>query len=116
VVQVWDRGAVNPVAKAIQASDLGLNPAIEGTTLRLPIPALTEQRRKDFVKLVHQKAEDARVSIRNVRRGAHDELRKAEKDGQMSQDDLRRHEEEVQKLTDKYILVVDTEAKKKESE
>lgn len=115
-VQVWDRGAVNPIAKAIQQSDLGLNPAIEGQTIRLPIPPLTEQRRKDFVKMVHQKAEDARVAIRNVRRNAHDELRKAEKDGAMGQDDLRRHEEEVQKLTDKYILVVDTEAKKKEAD
>lgn len=115
-IQVWDKGAVNPIAKAIQASDLGLNPAIEGQTIRLAIPALTEQRRKEFVKLVHTKAEDARVSVRNVRRHTNDELRKAEKDGDVSQDELKRHGEELQKLTDRHIAQVDSEAKKKEAE
>lgn len=115
-IQVWDKGAVNPIAKAIQASDLGLNPAIEGQTIRLAIPALTEQRRKEFVKLVHTKTEDARVSVRNVRRHTNDELRKAEKDGDVSQDELKRHGEELQKLTDRHIALVDSEAKKKEAE
>ncbi len=115
-IQVWDRGAVSAIQKAIQASDLGLNPAIDGQLLRLPIPPLTEQRRKEFVKLLHQKAEDARVAIRNVRRHAHDELRKAEKDGEVSQDDLKRHEDELQKITDRHVATVDIESKRKEAE
>jgi ribosome recycling factor len=115
-VQVWDRGAVQAVVKAFQASDLGLNPAIDGQLLRLPIPPLTEQRRKEFVRLVHHKAEDARVAVRNVRRHAHEELRKAEKDGAISQDELKRHEDELQKLTDSHIATIDAESKKKETE
>jgi ribosome recycling factor len=115
-VQVWDRSAVSAVQKAIQGSDLGLNPAIDGQTLRLPIPPLTEQRRKEFVKLLHHKAEDARVAVRNVRRHAHEDLRKAEKDGLVSQDDLKRYEEELQKLTDDHIATIDAESKKKETE
>ncbi len=115
-VTVWDRSAVSAIQKAIQASDLGLNPAIDGQVLRLPIPPLTEQRRKELVKLVHHKAEDARVAVRNVRRHAHDELRKLEKEGGMSQDDLKRAEDELQKLTDRHIAVIDAESKKKEAE
>jgi ribosome recycling factor len=115
-VQVWDRAAVQPIVKAFQASDLGLNPAIDGQLLRLPIPALTEQRRKDLVKLVHHKAEDARVAVRNVRRHGHDGLRKMEKEGGISQDDLKRQEEELQKLTDAHISTIDAEAKRKEAE
>jgi ribosome recycling factor len=101
---------------AIQASDLGLNPAIDGQTLRLPIPPLTEQRRKDLVKQLHHKTEDARVAVRNVRRHAHDELRKAEKDGGFSQDDLKRSEDELQKITDAHIAAIDAEGKKKEAD
>jgi ribosome recycling factor len=115
-IQVWDRGAVQAITKAIQASDLGLNPAIDGQLIRLPIPALTEQRRKEMVKQVHTRAEDSRVAVRNVRRHAHDELRKAEKEGLCSQDDLKRHEEELQKLTDQHVALVDGESKKKEAE
>jgi ribosome recycling factor len=115
-VQVWDRSAVQPIVKAIQASDLGLNPAIDGQLLRLPIPPLTEQRRKEMVKQVHNKTEDSRVAVRNVRRHAHDELRKAEKEGACSQDDLKRHEDELQKLTDRHIATAETESKKKEAE
>lgn len=115
-IQVWDRGAVRAIEKAIQSSDLGLNPAIDGQLIRLPFPPLTEQRRKELVKLVHHKAEEARVAVRNVRRHAHDELRKAEKDGGISQDELKRHEDELQKLTDQHIATVDAEGKKKEAE
>ncbi|MBI5947653.1 MAG: ribosome recycling factor [Chloroflexi bacterium] len=115
-IQVWDRGAVRAIEKAIQSSDLGLNPAIDGQTIRLPIPPLTEARRKEMVKMVHHKSEDARVAVRNVRRHAHDELRKAEKDGHISQDDIKRHEEELQKITDQHISVIDAEGKKKETE
>lgn len=115
-VQVWDRSAVQAVVKAFQTSDLGLNPAIDGQLLRLPIPALTEQRRKEFVKMVHNKAEEARVAVRNVRRHAHDELRKIEKDHLISEDDLKRHEEELQKITDQHVATIDAEGKKKEAE
>ncbi len=115
-IQVWDRGAVQAIQKAIQASDLGLNPAIDGQTMRLPIPPLTEQRRKDLVKMLHNKSEEARVAIRNVRRHSHEELRKAEKDGDVSQDELKRSEEELQKITDRHIATVDAEAKKKEAD
>lgn len=115
-IQVWDRGAVRAIEKAIQQSDLGLNPAIDGQTIRLPIPPLTEQRRKDLVKLVHSKAEEARVAVRNVRRHTIDELRKAEKEGGVSQDELKRDEEELQKLTDGHIAGIDAEARKKEAE
>ncbi len=115
-IQVWDRGAVQAIQKAIQASDLGLNPAIDGQTMRLPIPPLTEERRKDLVKMLHNKSEEARVAIRNVRRHSHEELRKAEKDGDLSQDDLKRSEEELQKITDRHIANVDIEAKKKEAD
>lgn len=115
-IQVWDRSAIRAIEKAIQSSDLGLNPAIDGQLIRLPIPALTEQRRKDMVKLVHGKAEEARVAVRNVRRHVQDNLRKAEKDGGVSQDELKRHEDELQKLTDAHILTIDTEAKRKETE
>ncbi|HJP40349.1 MAG TPA: ribosome recycling factor [Dehalococcoidia bacterium] len=115
-IQVWDRGAVKAVEKAIQSSDLGLNPAVDGLLVRLPIPPLTEQRRKELVRVVHGKGEDARVAVRNVRRHAHDGLRRLEKGGTVSKDELRRHEEELQKITDQHIEVVDEEGKKKEGE
>lgn len=115
-IQVWDRAAVSAIQKAIQSSDLGLNPAIDGQTMRLPIPALTEQRRKELVKMLHNKTEDARVSVRNVRRHSQDELRKAEKDGDVSQDELKRSEEELQKITDRHVATIDAEAKRKEQE
>ncbi len=115
-IQVWDRGAIKAIEKAIQTSDLGLNPAIDGQLIRLPIPALTEQRRKDMVKQVHNKVEESRVAVRNVRRHAHDELRKAEKEGDCSKDELLRAEEELQKVTDRHIATIDSEGKKKEAD
>ncbi|MEO9254464.1 MAG: ribosome recycling factor [Tepidiformaceae bacterium] len=115
-VQVWDRSALKAIEKAIQQSDLGLNPAIDGQTIRLPFPPLTEQRRKDLVKLVHTKTEESRVSVRNVRRHAQDDLRKAEREGVVSQDDLKRHADELQKMTDDHIVSIDAEGKRKEAE
>jgi ribosome recycling factor len=115
-IQVWDRGAVRAIEKAIQQSDLGLNPAIDGQLIRLPIPPLTEQRRKEMVKMVHTKAEEARVAVRNVRRHANDEFKRAEKDGHISQDDIKRHEEELQKLTDHHTATIEGEARKKEAD
>lgn len=115
-VQVWDAGAVQSVVKAIQTSDLGLNPNIDGQLIRLPIPQLTEERRREFVRLVHQKAEDARVAVRNVRRHTHDDLRKGERAGDLTQDDLRDYEGDLQKLTDAHTGRIDEAMKRKEEE
>ncbi|MCY3505125.1 MAG: ribosome recycling factor [Chloroflexi bacterium] len=115
-VQVWDAGAVQSVVKAIQTSDLGLNPNIDGQLIRLPIPQLTEERRREFVRMVHQKAEDARVAVRNVRRHTHDDLRKGEREGDMTQDDLRDYESDLQKLTDSHTGLIDEAMKHKEEE
>ena len=115
-VQVWDRSNVQPVEKAIRASGLGLNPISEGQTLRLPIPDLTEERRKELAKLATQYAEKARVAVRNVRRDGNDGLKTAEKKGQISQDEQKKLEADVQKLTDRTIADVDAAASAKEKE
>jgi ribosome recycling factor len=115
-IQVWDKGAVKAVEKAIQSSDLGLTPAIDGQVIRLPFPPLTEQRRRDLVKMVHHKTEEGRVAVRNVRRHSHEQLRHAERDGHCSQDELKRLEEELQKLTDGHIARIDAEGKRKEAD
>jgi len=115
-VNVWDKGLVVSVEKAIRNSGLGLNPVVEGQNLRIPIPVLTEERRKDLAKLAGKYAEQQRIAVRNVRRDAMDELKKAEKDGVISQDEHKRLEVEVQKLTDEAIRRVDEALKTKEHE
>jgi len=115
-VNVWDRGLVVSVEKAIRNSGLGLNPLVDGQTLRVPIPPLTEERRKEIAKIAGKYAEQQRVAIRNVRRDANDDLKKAEKDGAVSQDEHKRMETEVQKLTDEAIKRVDEALKTKEQE
>ncbi|MCG2841653.1 ribosome recycling factor [Sandaracinobacter sp. RS1-74] len=115
-VQVWDRSNVQPVEKAIRSAGLGLNPISEGQTLRLPIPDLTEERRKELAKLATQYAEKARVAVRNVRRDGNDALKAAEKKGQISQDEQKKLEADVQKLTDKAIADLDAAASAKEKE
>jgi ribosome recycling factor len=115
-VQVWDRSNVQPVEKAIRAAGLGLNPIVEGQTLRLPIPDLTEERRRELAKLATQYAEKARVAVRNVRRDGNDALKAAEKKGQISQDEQKRLEGEIQKLTDRMIAEADQAAAAKEKE
>lgn len=107
VVQPWDKGASESIVKGIQAADLGLNPAPDGELIRVPIPALTDERRRDLVKQCKKMAEEVRVSIRNVRRDANDELAKAEKDKLISEDDHRRGQKEIQKLTDDQVVKVD---------
>jgi len=116
IAQIWDAGAVQAVVKAIQASDLGLNPNIDGQLIRLPIPTLTEERRRELVKVVHQKMEDAKVAVRNVRRHAHDDLRRSQKNHEMSEDELRQSEETLQTLTDKHVELVDEVGKAKEED
>ena len=115
-VAVWDRGLVVSVEKAIRNAGLGLNPVVEGQNLRIPIPPLTEERRKDLAKLAGKYAEQQRVAVRNVRRDAMDDLKKAEKDTVISQDEHKRLEGEVQKLTDEAIKRVDEALKTKEHE
>lgn len=115
-VQVWDKSNVGPADKAIRSAGLGLNPIVDGTTLRLPIPDLTEERRKELAKLAGQYAEKARIAARNVRRDGMDGLKADEKKGVMSEDERKRHEGEVQKLTDATISDIDHSAAAKEKE
>jgi ribosome recycling factor len=115
-VQVWDKGLVQAVEKAIIESGLGLNPASEGQVIRVPIPALSEERRQELAKVANKYAEDARIAVRNVRRHAMDELKWAEKDHQISQDEQRNHGKEVQNITDLNIAQIDNALSKKEKE
>lgn len=115
-VQVWDRSNVQMVEKAIRAAGLGLNPITDGQTLRLPIPDLTEERRKELAKLASQYSEKAKIAVRNVRRDGMDNLKTDEKKGDISQDEQKRHEGDVQKLTDKYIADIDVTTAAKEKE
>lgn len=115
-VQVWDKSNVGPVDKAIRSAGLGLNPIVDGQTLRLPIPDLTEERRKELAKLANQYAEKARIAVRNVRRDGNDSLKTDEKKGIYSEDERKRHETEVQKLTDATIAEIDAAAAAKEKE
>ena len=116
VVNVWDKGTVAAVDKAIRAAGLGLNPVMDGQTLRVPIPPLTEERRKDLVKLAAKYAEQQRVAVRNVRREAMEDLKKAEKDGVISQDEHKRMETEIQGFTDAAVKRIDETLKTKEQE
>ena len=115
-VQVWDKSNVGPCDKAIRSAGLGLNPIVDGTTLRLPIPDLTEERRKELAKLAGKYAEDARIAARNVRRDGMDSLKVDEKKGLFGEDDRKKLETEVQKLTDKTIADIDAAASAKEKE
>jgi ribosome recycling factor len=115
-VQVWDKTNVGPVDKAIRSAGLGLNPIVDGQTLRLPIPDLTEERRKELAKLASQYAEKARIAVRNVRRDGNDSLKTDEKKGLFGEDERKRHETEVQKLTDSTIADIDSVTAAKEKE
>ena len=115
-VNVWDKGMVGAVEKAIRNANLGLNPIVDGQTLRIPVPPLTEERRKDLVKLAGKYAEQQKISVRNVRRDANDDLKKAEKAGEISQDEQKKMETEVQKDTDAAIKRIDEALKTKEQE
>ncbi|MBI4300642.1 MAG: ribosome recycling factor [Chloroflexi bacterium] len=116
VIQPWDRHAVGAIEKAILKADLGLNPVSDGTLIRLPIPQLSEERRREMVKLVHKRAEDGRVAIRNVRRDAADKLRDMEKSKDISEDEHKRLLEQLQGLTGLFVDEVDSLSKAKEAE
>ena len=115
-IQPWDRNAFDPITKAIQQSDIGINPQSDGILIRLALPELTEERRRDLVKVVHQKTESARVAIRNVRRHIHDDLRHMQRDGDLSQDEERRAETQLDNLTSQFIAKVDAAGSQKERE
>jgi ribosome recycling factor len=115
-IQPWDVSQIGPIEKAIRVSDLGLNPANDGKLIRLPIPALTEERRKELVKRLHGTAEHHRVSVRNIRRDGNENVKKLMKDKKITEDDEKRTLEEIQKLTDAYMAKVDQAAKAKEKD
>jgi ribosome recycling factor len=115
-IKPFDPSSLKTIEKGILASDLGLTPSNDGKIIRLAIPPLTEERRKDLVKVVHHRAEDARISIRNIRRDEHHEMREYEKEKLISEDDLKRGETELQKLTSRYTEEVDEHVKRKEKE
>jgi ribosome recycling factor len=114
LVQVWDSSAVNAVEKAIRQSELGLNPSVDGQTLRIQLPPLTEERRRQLVKLVHQHVEETKVAIRNIRRDALADIKKLLKEKQISEDDERRAEQRLQDLTNRYISEAEKLGKQKE--
>jgi ribosome recycling factor len=116
IIQPWDKTSLAAIEKAIMKSDLGLTPSNDGSLIRLAIPALTEERRSELVKLVKKYGEESKVAIRNIRRDANDNIKKIEKDGTISEDESRRHQETVQKTTDEHIVSVDQVVAEKEKE
>jgi ribosome recycling factor len=116
VIQPWDKGLLNEIEKAIQKSELSLNPSNDGKVIRINIPPLTEERRKEYVKIAKNMAEQARVAIRNIRRDANDELKKQQKASDISEDDAKRGEDEIQKLTDSYVEKINEALEEKEKE
>ncbi|MBL8134790.1 MAG: ribosome recycling factor [Anaerolineae bacterium] len=116
LIRPFEKSSVKPIEKAIQASDLGINPNVDGESIRLNMPPLTRERRQDLVKFLHRKTEETRVAIRNVRRGSNDDLKEFEKEGMISEDELKRGEAEIQKMTDKFIADVDARSHAKEKE
>lgn len=116
VVTPWEKDMVKAVDKAIMGSDLGLNPSTAGTVIRIPMPPMTEERRRDLVKVVRAESEGARVAIRNIRRDANSDLKSLEKDKDISEDELHRSEDSVQKLTDQFVAEIEKVLEKKEKE
>lgn len=116
VITPYDKSILGEIEKAILKSDLGITPTNDGNVVRLAIPALTEERRKELVKVVKKEAEDAKVAIRNVRRDANDDLKKLEKNGEITEDALRGYSDDIQKITDEFIAKIDELAKDKEKE
>jgi ribosome recycling factor len=116
VVQPWDRAMIGPIEKALQTSDLGLNPSNDGKIVRVPIPALTEERRKEYVRLLHKMTEEGRVAVRQARKDANEDIKRRQKAGDLSEDGAHREQDEVQKLTDRFIHQMDDLLKHKEAE
>lgn len=115
-IQPWDKSLIREIEKGIRESDLGLNPSNDGNLIRIPIPALTEERRKEYVRMLHKLAEEGRVAVRQARQHGNDEIKKRQKDGELTEDESRREQDRVQKLTDEYIHKIEDLLKKKEAE
>jgi len=115
-VQPYEKNMVGPIEKAIRDSDLGLNPATNGDLIRVPMPMLTEERRRDLIKVVKSEGEDARIAVRNIRRDANEQLKKLLKDKQVGEDDERRAQDDVQKLTDRFVAEIDKALQAKETD
>ena len=115
-VQPWEPQLIKEIEKAITAAGLGLNPANDGKIIRIPVPPLSEERRKDLTKLCKKHGEDTKISLRTIRRETNDELKRLQKESKLTEDDLRKHETDIQKLTDQYVQKVDQILKKKEEE
>ena len=115
-VQPWEKNMVSPIEKAIREADLGLNPSANGDLIRVPMPMLTEERRKDLIKVVRGEAENAKVAVRNIRRDANDQLKKLLKEKLVSEDDERRAQDEVQKATDRFVIEIDKALHAKEAD
>jgi ribosome recycling factor len=113
-VQPYEKNMIGPIEKAIRDSDLGLNPATNGDLIRVPMPMLTEERRRDLIKVVKSEGEDAKVAVRNIRRDANEQLKKLLKDKEVGEDDERRAQDDVQKLTDRFVLEIDKALQAKE--
>ncbi len=116
VIQPYDKTILGEIEKAILKSDLGLNPTNDGSVIRIAIPALTEERRKELVKVVKKEAEEAKIAIRNIRRDGNEDLKKLEKNGEITEDDLRGYSDDIQKMTDQHISKIDDITKDKEKE
>jgi ribosome recycling factor len=116
IVTPWDKGAISAIEKAITNSDVGMTPQSDGNVIRLQVPYLTEERRKDFIKVLHKKTEEHKIAVRNIRRDTNEHLKELEKKHDISEDDNRRAQDQVQKLTDKYIEQIDDLARAKEAE
>lgn len=115
-VQPWDKSVIKAIERGIAEADLGLNPSNDGNLIRIPIPALTEERRKDFVRQLHRMAEDARVSVRQARKDANDAVKQRQKEGELSEDEARREQDEVQGMTDQHVARIEELLKRKEAE
>ena len=116
VIQPWDKNIINEIVKAIQLSNIGLNPMSDGNVIRIPVPPLSEERRKEIVKILHKMSEEAKVEIREVRREANAKLKEKEKNGEISEDDMYKGIDEIQKITDRYIEEINKKTESKEKE
>jgi len=116
MIRPYDKSAVKDIERALNQADLGINPNVDGDTIRLNMPPLTKERRQELVKVLHKRMEDARIAIRNIRRGANSDLQEFEKEKMISEDEQKRGEDEVQKLTDDYVNKIDAIGKEKESD
>jgi ribosome recycling factor len=116
LVQPWDKSLIGEIERGIQAAALGLNPSNDGNVIRVPIPPLSEERRKDMVRLLHKMAEEGRISVRHARQEANKEIKQREHDHEISEDEARRQQDEVQKVTDEYVVKIDELMKAKEAE